>query len=540
MTSLTTSKKPKETDGTDESFASLFESTITDVREGDVVAATVIQVRDNEVIVDVGCKSEGILTASEFSDVKDLTVGQKIDVLVESREDRNGMVVVSKRKADKILFWDKLMTDTTEGSVVEGRIYRKVRGGFMVDIGMEAFLPASLVALKQIKNLDQFLGQSSKFKIVKINHKRKNVVVSRKDFLEGENEAKRATLLGSLKEGQSVKGRVKNITDFGVFIDLGGLDGLLHITDMSWGRINHPSELVKLGDEVDVQIIGFDRENERVSLGLKQLQDNPWHSIGDRFKPDDRVGGKVVNILPYGVFVELEKGIEGLVHISELSWTKRIGHPSEVLNLGDIVEAIVLGVDSEAKKISLGIKQIESNPWQEFEKSHPADSEIKGQVKGFADYGVFVELEDGVGGLIHVSDISWLKKVPQPSDFFQKGETVRAKILNIDAANKKIALGVKQLTEDPWDQLIQDLKPGSTVRGTISKVVGFGVFIEVSSGLEGLLHISEIPESKAQGLESHFKIGESVDVHLLQIDSENRKISFSLKQQSPSDIESSS
>jgi small subunit ribosomal protein S1 len=439
------------------------------------------------------------------------------------------MVVISKRKADKFLCWDKLMDTKSEGSVVEGKIFKKVRGGFMVDIGMEAFLPASLVALKQTKNLDQFLGQQSQFKIVKINPKRKNIVVSRKDFLEEEKDARRATLLDSIQEGQTVKGRVKNITDFGVFIDLGGLDGLLHITDMSWGRINHPSEVVKIGDEITVEVIGFDRDNERVSLGLKQLQENPWNSIGDKYQVGNRVRGKVVNILPYGVFVELEKGIEGLVHISELSWTKRINHPSEVLKLGDEVEALVLSADKDAKKISLGVKQMEKDPWLEIEGRYPAGSEVEGTIKGFADYGAFVEIEEGIGGLIHVSDISWLKKSPQPSDFFKKGQIVRSKVLTVDTQSKKIALGVKQLSDDPWVEITRDLSAGTAVRGKVAKVVGFGVFVELDCGLEGLLHISEIPDSKAEGLEAHFKVGEALDVTILQVDDDNRKISFSLK-----------
>jgi len=513
----------------DTSFASLYEKTIQDVKEGSVVRGTIVERREREVVVDVGYKSEGILSLDEFSNPETLKVGDTLDVFVESCEDSHGMVVVSKRKADKVLCWDNLITSLTEGSVVEGKIFKKVRGGFMVDIGMEAFLPASLVALKQTKNLDQFLGQSAKFKVVKINQKRKNIVVSRKDFLEEEKGAKRATILDSLQEGQLIKGRAKNITDFGVFIDLGGLDGLLHITDMSWGRINHPSEIVKVGDELEVQVIGFDRTTERVSLGLKQLLANPWNEIAGKYKVNDRLKGKVVNILPYGVFVELEKGIEGLVHISELSWTKRIGHPSEVLSLGDLVETIVLGVDTDAKKISLGIKQIEANPWLEMEKKYPIGSEVEGVVKGFADYGVFVELEEGIGGLVHVSDISWLKKSPQPSEFFKKGEKIRAKVLTVDVQNKKIALGVKQLTPDPWVELTKDLMTGSRIEGAVSKLVGFGVFVELPSGIEGLLHVSEIPESKAQSLEHHFQVGNPLEVTVLQVDGDNRKISFSLK-----------
>jgi len=526
--SVENSDQPNEV----ESFESLLEASVSLISDGEVVKGTIVEVREGEVVVDVGYKSEGVLSRDEFSNSSDLTVGDTISVLIESCEDRHGMVVLSKRKADKMLNWDKLMESSTEGSIVDGTIFKKVRGGFMVDIGMEAFLPASLVALKQTKNLDQFIGQTAQFKIVKINPKRKNIVVSRKDFLEGESIKKRGVLLENIQEGQQVKGRVKNITDFGVFIDLGGLDGLLHITDMSWGRINHPSELIALGDEIDVQVISFDRETERVSLGLKQLQNNPWDKVAENHEVGDQVKGKVVNILPYGVFVELEKGIEGLVHISEISWTKRINHPSEVFSVGDLVEAVVLAIDPAAKKISLGVKQLENDPWGDMEKRYPVDSVVEGTIKGFADYGAFVELEEGIGGLIHVSDISWLKKSAQPSEHFKKGDAVKAKVLTVDVENKKIALGVKQLEEDPWQELTKDLEVGSAVRAQVSKLVGFGVFLELSSGLEGLLHISEIPESKAQGLEANFKVSEPIDVAVLQIDEENRKISFSLKSSS--------
>jgi len=528
-------KNSEESTGV-ETFASLLEASVTNIKDGEVAKGTIVEVRDSEVVVDVGYKSEGVLSLNEFSNQEDLKVGDIVDVLVETCEDRHGMVVLSKRKADKMLNWDKLMESSTEGSIVDGTIYKKVRGGFMVDIGMEAFLPASLVALKQTKNLDQFIGQKTQFKIVKINPKRKNIVVSRKDFLEGESAKKRGTLLETIAEGQAIKGRVKNITDFGVFIDLGGLDGLLHITDMSWGRINHPSELVALGDEIEVQVIGFDRANERVSLGLKQLQSNPWDKVAEKHNVGDKVKGKVVNILPYGVFVELDKGIEGLVHISEISWTKRINHPSEAFATGDLVEAVVLAIDPTAKKISLGIKQLESDPWVGMAERYPVDSIVEGTVKGFADYGAFVELEEGIGGLIHVSDFSWVKKSSQPSDYFKKGDAVKVKVLTVDTQNKKIALGTKQLEEDPWTDLVKDLQPGAGVRGKVSKVVGFGIFVELPSGLEGLLHISEIPDSKAQGLESHFKVDESLDVAILQLDDENRKISFSLKSSS-SDVE---
>jgi small subunit ribosomal protein S1 len=512
-----------------ESFAELLEQSIKAFENGAIVEGMIVCIRDRDVLVDIGYKSEGIILKEEFSDPDELQVGEKVSVLLESSENDDGMIVISKKKADRIRFWDTIVSDCQEGSSIEGKIFKKVKGGFMVDIGMEAFLPASLVDVRPTRNLDQFIGIQTTFKIVKINHKRKNIVLSRKEFLEQELAENRNKILNEIKEGSVLKGRVKNITDFGAFIDLGGVDGLLHITDMSWGRVSHPSEMLSIGDEVEVMVISFDTETKRVSLGLKQKHQNPWEDADVKYPINSKVKGKVVNILPYGAFIELEKGIEGLVHISELSWTKKVNHPSEIINVGDTVEAIVLSVDKENRKIALGIKQTEVNPWLLVEEKYEIGSSIEGKVRNITDYGVFVELEPGIDGMIHISDISWLKKVNHPSEFFKKNQTVQAKVLSIDQTNRKISLGVKQLEDDPWKNLVDRLTPGQVVEGKVTKIVNFGIFIEIGDHLEGLVHISEIPENKAQSLESHYNVDDVINVMILKVDLDSRKIALTLK-----------
>jgi len=512
-----------------ESFAELFEQSIKSFENGSIVDGTIVCVRDRDVLVDIGYKSEGAISKDEFSNPEELEDGAQVSVLLESSENDEGMIVISKKKADRIRFWDSIISDYDEGSTINGKIFKKVKGGFMVDIGMEAFLPASLVDIRPTRNLDQFIGVETNFRIVKINHKRKNIVLSRKEFLEQELAQNRNKILGEIKEGAVLVGRVKNITDFGAFIDLGGVDGLLHITDMSWGRVSHPSEMLNIGDEIEVMVISFDTESKRVSLGLKQKHQNPWEEADVKYPVNSKVKGNVVNILPYGAFIELEKGIEGLVHISELSWTKKINHPSEVLQVGDEVEAIVLSVDKENRKIALGIKQTEVNPWLLVEEKYEIGTSIEGKVRNITDYGVFVELEPGIDGMIHISDISWLKKVTHPSEFFKKNQSVEAKVLSIDQANRKISLGVKQLEDDPWKNLVTQLIPGQVVEGAITKIVNFGIFIEIGEHLEGLVHISEIPENKAQSLESHYNLGDTLSVMILKVDLESRKIALTLK-----------
>ncbi|MBI4358177.1 MAG: 30S ribosomal protein S1 [Candidatus Omnitrophica bacterium] len=512
------------------SFAELYEKTLKRVTEGQIVKGKVIAVHGREAIVDIGYKSEGILQLEELNDPASVKIGDEIEVLFESLDEESGMVILSKRKAERQKCWDDLVTTAREGSVVEGRIFKKVRGGFMVDIGMEAFLPASLVDVKPVKNLDQFLNQVFSFVIVKINHKRKNIVVSRKDYLEREKEATKSRMVKQLAVGQVIKGRVKNITDFGAFIDLGGIDGLLHITDLSWGRVAHPSEILNLGDDIEVMVIAIDKDNEKVSLGLKQITKSPWEGVDQKYAPGARIVGRVTNIVSYGAFVELEPGIEGLIHISELSWTKRISHPSEVLAVGSEVEAVILNVDRESRKISLGLKQMSASPWDNLAERYQAGDVIEGKVRNITDYGIFVELEPGIDGLIHISDMSWLKKVGHPSELVKKGETIRAKVLSLDPLGRKVSLGLKQLNEDPWVRLTQAIAPpGTSVRGRITKIVNFGIFVELDNGLEGLVHVSEMPHEKAQMLESSFRVGDSLHVYVLHVDNDNRKIALSLK-----------
>lgn len=511
-------------------FAKLYEKTLQSFKEGDLVKGQVVAIRRNEVVIDIGYKAEGILSLEEFTDPDEIKVGSELEVLFESFDDEAGSVILSKRKADRQRAWDELLSNAQEGAVVEGKIAKKVRGGFMVDIGMDAFLPASLVDLKPTRNLDQFLGMRSKFLIAKINHKRKNIVVSRKDYLDKEKSHARLKKIESLEIDDIIRGRVKNITDFGVFLDLGNLDGLLHITDMSWGRISHPSEIVKLGDEIDVMVIGIDRENGKVSLGLKQKSPNPWKGIEDKYSIGTQVHGKVVNILPYGAFVELEPGIEGLVHISELSWRKRILHPSELLQIGDAVDVVILNLDREGKKISLGVKQIQDNPWLEVKDKYQIGDRVTGIVRNLTDYGAFVELEPGIDGLVHISDISWTHKVTRPSDILKKGQEVKVMILSIDTESQKISLGMKQLTEDPWESLTKDLFAGTQIQGKVTRIVNFGLFVGLENGLEGLVHISEIPGTgTAANLEKNFEINSPITVSILHIDHEARKIALTCK-----------
>ncbi len=510
-------------------FSELFEKSVQDFSEGDVVKGRVVALRGREVVIDIGFKAEGVLDVEEFTDPAELVVGAEMDVLFEYFDDEHGNVVLSKRKADRQRTWNDILSNAQEGSIVEGKIFKKVRGGFMADIGMEAFLPASLVDIKPVRNQDQFLGVTSKFVIVKINHKRKNVVVSRKDFLEKEKVAARGRKLGTLAVGQTVRGRVKNITDFGAFIDLTDLDGLLHITDMSWGRISHPSDLVKLGEELDVVVIAIDRDSGKVSLGMKQKSANPWGAVDDRYAIGSQAKGKVVNILPYGVFIELEPGIEGLAHISELSWTKRVSHPSEILKVGDEVEAVVLNLDKEGKKISLGIKQAQENPWSQVSQKYRVGDRVKGTVRNLTDYGAFVELEPGIDGLVHISDISWTHRVNRPADLLKKGDTVDVMVLSVDPEAQKISLGMKQLTDDPWEDLTKELTTGQQLSGKITRVVNFGLFVELENGLEGLVHISEIPNATAADLEKSFTTGSTLNVQVLHIDHEARKIALTCK-----------
>jgi len=503
--------------------------TVKKLKEGEIVNGRIVGLTEKEVMVDIGYKSEGIVALQEFDDQSALKIGEEIQVLLETIEDENGMVVLSKRKADRTLGWERIINNFQEGDTISGKITRKVKGGMMVDIGMEAFLPASQVSLKGAQNIDQHLGRTYDFMIVKVNKARKNIVVSRRELLIKEREVNRSRLMKELEKGQLRTGTVKNIADFGVFIDLGGLDGLLHITDMSWGRISHPSEMVAIGDTIQVKVLDIDRENMKISLGLKQTTPSPWEGVDAKYPVSSKLKGKVVNIVPYGAFVELEKGVEGLIHISEFSWTRRINHPSEMLAIGDMVEAVVLSLDVQNQKIALGIKQTETDPWQGISAKYVSGTKIKGRVRNLTDYGAFVELEEGIDGLIHVSDISWTKKINNPSEYLKKGQKVDVVVLSVDEVNHKISLGLKQLTPDPWTEIVGRYAIGTPVTGSVTKITSFGIFVEMEKELEGLVHVTELGLEPTLRIEDKYKVGDSVSARVIKVDTDQRKIGLSMK-----------
>src|SRR3984885_12414535 len=468
----------------------LIAKSFRDFREGSIVKGPALETRPREVLVDIGYKSEGVIPAAEFDDVEDLQVGDEVEVLLERLEDDQGMVKLSKEKAAHKQNWDKIVKVFQGDGLIKGKVKAVVKGGLTVNIGVEAFLPASQIDIVPPKDLQQFVGNTYDFKIVKVNDDRKNVVLSRRELIEQERAEKRQKFLDGVKIGSTVRGTVKNLTDFGAFIDLDGMDGLLHITDMTWGRLGHPSELLKVGQELEVVVLDINKEKERVSLGLKQTQKNPWDKIEERFPIGTNVKGKITNLVPYGAFVELEEGVEGLIHVSELSWTKRITRPSDVLNVGQEVEAIVLGVNKEEQKISLGVRQLEANPWDEIEHRYMIGKTAHGRVRNMTAYGAFVELEEGIDGMVHVSDLSWTRKVNHPSEVLKKGDDVEAKILEIDKTNQRISLGLKQLDDDPWSHIDERFKIGDLVKGRVAKIASFGAFVELADDIDGLIHIS--------------------------------------------------
>lgn len=522
-------KEIKSADEKNISMSDIYEDTFVNVREGQIVKGKIIDVRSKDVVVDIGYKSEGLISLAEFSKEKPPQIGEEIEVFLEKVEDEDGMVVLSKLKAEKMQGWERIVALNKEGDIVEGKVGRKVKGGFMVNIGVEAFLPASLAGVKGQGDMNQLLNQKLEFKIVKINKFRKNIVVSHKDAIQQRREEGKHKLLSDLKKGQVVEGVVKNITDFGAFIDLGGLDGLLHITDMSWGRISHPSEMVAINDKIEVMVLDIDRENLKISLGLKQKTPNPWLDIDIKYPVGSTVKGKVVNLMPYGAFIELEKGIEGLIHISELSWTRRYNHPNELLAIGDVVEAVVLSVDKENQKIALGVKQLEADPWTKVDEHFSVGDRVKGRVRNLTDYGVFIELEEGIDGLIHVSDMSWTKRIAHPRDVVKKGQRVEAIVLAIDKDARKISLGLKQLTPDPWDKIIKNYQPGSIIEGNITNLTNFGIFVELETDLEGLIHVTEVELPPGGKLEDIYKVGDRVKVKVLKIEPSHRRIALSLR-----------
>jgi len=500
-----------------------------DFREGSIVKGRILEVRPREVLVDIGYKSEGVIPLSEFEDVENLEVGDEVDVLLERLENDEGMVVLSKEKAAYRQNWNKIASVFQEDGLIKGKVKSVVKGGLMVNIGVEAFLPASQIDIVPPKDLQQFVGNTYDFKIVKINDDRRNVVLSRRELIEQERSEKRQRFMDSVKVGDRVTGTVKNLTDFGAFIDLDGMDGLLHITDMTWGRLGHPSELVKVGQQLEVQVLDINKEKERVSLGLKQTQKNPWDQIEERFPAGQKVKGKITNLVPYGAFVELEEGVEGLIHVSELSWTKRIMRPSDILTIGQEVEAVVLGVNKEEQKISLGLRQLEPNPWDEIEKKFTIGSRVKGKIRNMTAYGAFVELDEGIDGMIHVSDLSWTRKINHPSEMFKKGDEVEAEVIDIDKTNQRISLGIKQLSDDPWKTIDQKYKIGDLVKGKVSKLASFGAFVELQDDIDGLVHISQLSEDHVAKVKDVLKVGQEVEARVIKVDKVERRIGLSIK-----------
>jgi len=496
---------------------------------GNIVKGTIIEVRPKEVLVDIGYKSEGVISANEFEDIKTVKVGDQIDVLIEKLEDKEGMVVLSKEKAEFKQNWERILTICNEGGTIAGKVKAIVKGGLLVNIGVEAFLPASQIDILTPKNLTQYVGNTYDFKVVKINQERQNIVLSRRELIEQERNERREKLLSEMTPGDIRKGTVKNITDFGAFIDLNGIDGLLHITDMSWGRIGHPSEILKVGQDLDVVVLDINREKGRVSLGLKQKLANPWDTIEQKYPVGAKVKGRVVNLVPYGAFVELEPGVEGLVHVTELSWTKRIAKPADVLKQDQEIEAVVLGINREEQKISLGLRQLEANPWDKAEEKYPAGTRLKGKIRNLTSYGAFIELEEGLDGMIHVSDMSWTRKINHPSEVIKKGDEVEAVVLEVDKANQRIAVGMKQLVPDPWEGIDQIYKVGDLVTGNVTKLASFGAFVGLQHEIDGLVHISQISEERIDKIKNVLKVGQKVTARVIKIDRSDRRIGLSIK-----------
>jgi small subunit ribosomal protein S1 len=496
---------------------------------GQIVKGIIIEVRPKEVLVDIGYKSEGAVPANEIDDISACKIGDEIDVLIEKLENKDGMVVLSKEKAEFKKNWDNILTICNEGGTINGKVKAVVKGGLLVNIGVEAFLPASQIDITPPKNLNVYVGNTYEFKVVKINQERQNIVLSRRELIEQERNEKRSKLLTEMMPGDIRKGTVKNITDFGAFIDLNGLDGLLHITDMSWGRIGHPSEILKVGQDIDVVVLDVNREKERVSLGLKQKLANPWDQIEAKYPIGAKVKGKVVNLVPYGAFVEIEPGVEGLVHVTELSWTKRIAKPSDVLKPEQEIEAVVLGINREEQKISLGVRQLETNPWDKASEKYPRGSNVKGKIRNLTSYGAFVELEDGLDGMIHVSDISWTRKINHPSEVLKKGDDVEAVVLEIDKENQRISLGLKQLAEDPWSNIDKFYKVGDLVTGKVTKLASFGAFVGLEHDIDGLVHISQVSEDRVDKIKNVLKVDQEVTARVIKIDRAERRIGLSIK-----------
>jgi small subunit ribosomal protein S1 len=509
-------------------LSDLIDSKFIEFKEGTIVKGTIIEIRPQVVLVDIGYKSEGTIPSSEFED-EDIEVGDEVEVLLERLENDEGTIDLSKEKAAHKQNWDKIVRVYEDGGLVRGKVKAVVKGGLTVNVGVEAFLPGSQVDIIPPKDLTEYVGNIYEFKIVKVNDDRKNIVLSRREVIEAERAELRQQFLRTVKIGDKVTGAVKNITDFGAFVDLQGMDGLLHVTDMSWGRINHPSEMLMIGQSVEVMILDVDREKERVSLGLKQMSDNPWEDIERKYQIGSSVKGKVTKLLPYGAFVELERGVEGLVHVSELSWVKRITRPSDVLELDQEIEAVVLGISIEEQKISLGVRQLEPNPWDEIEVRYPIGATIKGPVRNLTAYGAFVELEEGIDGMVHVSDMSWTRKINHPSEVLKKNDEVEAIVLSIDKANQRVSLGVKQLEDDPWSLIDDRFKVGDLVKGTVAKIASFGAFVSLDGDIDGLIHISQLSEGHVDKVKDVIKVGDEIEARVIKVDKVERRIGLSIK-----------
>jgi small subunit ribosomal protein S1 len=515
-----------------EEYERLLDLYNSNIAEGEVVKGKVLQISPSEVVVDVGYKSEGLIRVQEFQDeYGNLTikVGDEVDVLLEKAENREGYLVLSREKAEKMKVWDQIESAYQTKEVVTGKVIERIKGGLAVDIGVRAFLPGSQVDVRPVRNLESLRGQDLRMRVIKVNKKRGNIVLSRKVVMEEELSDRKGKTLEALEEGRVFRGVVKNLTDYGAFIDLGGIDGLLHITDMSYGRINHPSELFNVGDQVEVVVLKFDREAERVSLGYKQLSPDPWESAQERFAIGTRVKGKVVSLTDYGAFIELEPGVEGLIHVSEMSWSKRVKHPSKVLSVGDPVEAMVLQVDPSERRISLGLKQVEPNPWELLAEKYEPGARIEGKVRNLTDFGAFVEVEEGIDGLVHISDLSWSKRVKHPSEVLKKGDTVEAVVLNIDADNQRLSLGLKQLATDVWEEFFNRHKVGDIVEGKIIRLTNFGAFVEIEEGIEGLLHVSELDEERVEKPEDRLEVDEAYKMKIIKMSEADRKIGLSIR-----------
>lgn len=508
----------------------LLQDNIADFSSGSILTGKIIGKAGDDFLVDVGLKSEGILDKNEFDDPADVEIGDAVDVLLETVEGEGGMVAISKRKADRIRGWEKLISEKGEGDSIDGKVMRKIKGGLLVDIGVPVFLPASQVDIRRPPDIGIYIGKTIEAQILKIDTERRNIVISRRKLIEDRRSVMRKQLLEKITVGDVVEGTVKNIADFGAFVDLGGIDGLLHITDMSWGRVNHPSDVVKIDDKVEVKILNIDFDKEKIALGLKQKDSSPWEDIEAKYPANTRVKGTVTNIMSYGAFVKLEDGVEGLVHISEMSWTKRINHPSEVVSIGEEVEVVVLEIDQNKQEISLGMKQTEVNPWELVAEKYPPGTIVEGKVRNLASYGAFVEIEPGIDGLLHVSDLSWTKKISHPNEMLKKGDNARCVVLEVDQQKQRVALGLKQLDEDPWDNAIPSAyQPGMIVHGKVTKITNFGVFVELEDDLEGLLHISELADHKVENPQDVVQQNQDVEVKILRVDLDDRKIGLSLK-----------